>query len=134
MECKNPSIARCFDYECEKHGCMHESNVGWFTKLVDLAEREKQQNFTKRFESIGVIKEREKTHGPYSEVALTAQRLKIILHSTPGWQKMTDQQRESLDMICSKIGRITAGNADERDHWVDIAGYAELAAPVTVVR
>ena len=35
-------------------------------------------------------------------------------------------QREALDMIAHKIGRIFAVDADFLDHWLDIAGYATL--------
>jgi hypothetical protein len=40
--------------------------------------------------------------------------------------KMTLVQRESLDMIATKIARIVCGDPDELDSWVDIGGYAEL--------
>jgi hypothetical protein len=30
-------------------------------------------------------------------------------------------------MICVKLARIACGDATERDHWRDIAGYATLA-------
>ena len=44
------------------------------------------------------------------------------------WAKLEQTQRESLDMIAHKIGRILAGDPDFRDHWDDIAGYAKLVA------
>ena len=37
-------------------------------------------------------------------------------------------QREAIDMIIHKLGRIINGNPDKVDHWTDIAGYAKLVA------
>jgi hypothetical protein len=41
---------------------------------------------------------------------------------------LNPSQREALDMIQHKIGRILAGNPNHHDHWHDIAGYATLVA------
>jgi len=41
---------------------------------------------------------------------------------------LAHDQAESLDMIIHKIGRIVNGNPDVVDHWLDIAGYAQLVA------
>ena len=74
-----------------------------------------------------IIDEREKTHGPFLVVAGKAQQIKDAMRGGVNWDMMDDIQREALEMIASKIGRILAGNHDEVDHWRDIAGYAELA-------
>jgi len=34
---------------------------------------------------------------------------------------------QSLDLQCDKMARIVAGLATEKDHWIDIQGYAQLA-------
>jgi len=73
-----------------------------------------------------ILDEREKTHGPFVTVAAKAQQIKDAIRGGKTWAEMDDIQRESLEMIASKIGRILAGNHDEVDHWRDIAGYAEL--------
>lgn len=73
-----------------------------------------------------ILDEREKTHGPFTVVAAKAQRLKNTMRGGANWNVMDDIQREALEMIASKIGRILAGNHDEVDHWRDIAGYAAL--------
>lgn len=73
-----------------------------------------------------IINEREKTHGPFVTVAAKAQQLKDMIQGGKNWDEMDDVQRESLQMIASKIARILAGNHDEVDHWRDISGYAEL--------
>ena len=44
------------------------------------------------------------------------------------YEKLTDSQREALHMIFHKLGRIGNGDPNYTDSWVDIAGYAKLAA------
>ena len=73
-----------------------------------------------------IIDERQKTHGDYYRVAGTAQELKDVLRRGKNWKTLDDTQRETLEMIASKIGRILSGNPHEVDHWRDIAGYATL--------
>jgi hypothetical protein len=41
---------------------------------------------------------------------------------------MPDAQIEALDMIALKLSRILSGQANFKDHWDDIAGYAKLGA------
>ena len=79
--------------------------------------------------SIGaaLIRERATTHGDYSANASTAQAIKQTLRNSPGWHDLSPRQRESLDLIATKISRIVSGNPNEPDHWNDISGYAELA-------
>jgi len=74
---------------------------------------------------MSVIDEREKTHGKYADVARVSQHLKSYLHQQD-LLHLTAEQRESLDMICVKIARIVCGNPNEKDHWLDCMGYAEL--------
>lgn len=69
---------------------------------------------------------RETTHGSYSDTALYSQTIKSMCRGSAQWNLLSNQQRESLDMIATKIARILSGNADESDHWKDIAGYAKL--------
>lgn len=73
-----------------------------------------------------IIDERQKTHGDFYRVAGTAQELKDVLRRGKNWKTLDDTQRETLEMIASKIGRILSGNPHEVDHWRDIVGYATL--------
>ena len=71
------------------------------------------------------LQDRNKTHGDFKFQCEITNRLK----ETVGWGdtgKITSWQKEALDMICVKMGRILAGNPCEPDHWHDIAGYARL--------
>ena len=74
------------------------------------------------------LEERSKTHGSFSMNAQLAQHMKQTLRESEKWYGLTLMQHEALDMISSKIARILSGNANEPDHWRDIAGYATLIA------
>jgi hypothetical protein len=73
-----------------------------------------------------ILDEREKTHGDYYQVSMMAQELKDAMRRGKKWRILDDMQRETLEMIASKISRILSGNPHESDHWRDIAGYATL--------
>ena len=76
-----------------------------------------------------LLTERGKTHGDYGDHAAITQALKNVMENMcPAETAWTDPMRESIDMICHKLGRIGAGDPDFRDHWDDIAGYAKLVA------
>lgn len=72
--------------------------------------------------------EREKTHGSFADHAAITQAIKLVMHDPEYWSKLNDEQKEALDMIAHKIGRIMAGNPNTHDHWYDIAGYSTLVA------
>lgn len=74
-----------------------------------------------------LLSERSKTHGDYCVKAEIIQDIKSIMRSADNWyEALNDMQRESLDMIAHKIGRILSGDPNVTDHWADIAGYATL--------
>lgn len=75
-----------------------------------------------------ILEERSKTHGDYGEHARITQAIKGIINSSPSAGSLLDHERETLDMLAHKIGRICAGNPHFEDHWRDIAGYATLSA------
>lgn len=72
--------------------------------------------------------ERGKTHGDFSDHAAITQDIKGIMQRRPQWEHLTMCQREALQMIAHKIGRIMSGNPNHQDHWDDIAGYAKLVS------
>jgi len=74
-----------------------------------------------------LLEERGRVHGAWADHSDMAQRLKETAIAQ-GWDKLSRSQREALEMIFHKIGRILAGNPNHRDHWDDIAGYATLAS------
>lgn len=74
-----------------------------------------------------LIAERQKTHGEFSVNARVSQAIKRACRDASGWHYLSFEQREALDHIAGKIGRIVAGNGTHPDHWHDIGGYARLA-------
>ena len=72
-----------------------------------------------------ILAARHHTHGSFQDVAETAQALKAIIHRGSA---MSPRHLEALDLIATKVARICHGDAGERDHWVDIQGYAMLAS------
>lgn len=72
------------------------------------------------------INERGNNYGKFKDGADIMQELKSVMRSTPNWHKLTPSQREALEMIQHKIGRILNGNPSYTDSWHDIQGYAKL--------
>ena len=116
---------------------------GYFTQRVQSGERPlpylHQNHLLERFESNQpwrlkamerdqLLQEREKTHGSFADNAKISQRIKEAMR---GYQCSNYPQdpchREALDMIALKLSRILSGQANFKDHWADIAGYAKLA-------
>lgn len=79
-------------------------------------------------ETSEILKERRKTHGSFPANARIMQLLKKNMRSTKNWQILSDTQREALEMVAHKIGRILTGDPNWLDHWDDIAGYSKLVA------
>lgn len=74
------------------------------------------------------LNDRQSTHGEYLDRAKMTQTLKQIMRTGMRWDDLVDHERETLDMLANKIGRILSGNPHHHDHWHDIAGYATLSA------
>lgn len=70
--------------------------------------------------------ERGSRYGPFEGHADITQRLKYEMRCTVGWQRLNSSQREALEMVMHKVGRILNGDPNYADSWVDIAGYAQL--------
>lgn len=75
-----------------------------------------------------ILAERGKTHGDWKFQSAFSQQLKDAVHYAPGYGRLSNSARESLDMICVKISRIVCGDPSHKDSWDDIAGYAMLVA------
>ena len=73
------------------------------------------------------LNDRAKTHGSFIDNGHIMQLLKSTMQAFgKNWKTLEPHQREALEMIQHKIGRILSGNPNEPDHWRDIAGYATL--------
>ena len=73
-----------------------------------------------------LITERGSRYGKFKDGSEIMQELKDVMREVDGWHNLTPSQREALDMIQHKIGRILNGDPTYDDSWRDIAGYATL--------
>ncbi len=77
-----------------------------------------------------ILQERGNRYGSFDTHAEVTQTLKAIFRSKMGvaWDYLADDQKEGLEMIAHKLGRIINGDPNYGDSWRDIAGYAQLVA------
>lgn len=66
------------------------------------------------------------THGDFTDHARVTQNLKRAMQASPNWHRISDVQKEALEMIQHKIGRALSGDPDYHDHWIDLEGYTRL--------
>ncbi len=72
------------------------------------------------------IKERGARYGSFAGHARITQNIKNIIATGESYSKLDNSQREALEMIAHKIGRIVNGDPNYANSWHDIAGYATL--------
>lgn len=75
-----------------------------------------------------LIAERGNRYGKFKDGAEIMRDLKHVMHEVDGWNNLSPSQKEALDMIQHKIGRILNGDPAYDDNWKDIAGYSKLIA------
>lgn len=80
------------------------------------------------------LAERGTRYGKYTEHARITQSLKRVMQAEPKWAELTDDQRETLEMVAHKIGRILNGDPQYHDSWHDIVGYGKLSADAVLER
>lgn len=119
------------------------SNVEWAKKeyaenergedKYQEAIRENEEFFDKlraeakmKTELKDVLQQRGDRYGSYPTHALISQDLKATMQKYSGYERLSVDQKESLEMIAHKIARILNGDPNYDDSWVDIAGYATL--------
>jgi hypothetical protein len=74
------------------------------------------------------LAERGSRYGSFTGHAKITQAIKRAMADSPNWETLADDQREALEMIAHKIGRILNGDPDFHDSWHDIVGYTKLVA------
>lgn len=72
------------------------------------------------------LNERGQRYGEFAGHASVTQTLKRAMGQHPGWRKLADDQKEALEMIAHKVGRILNGDPNYTDSWHDIIGYTRL--------
>lgn len=73
------------------------------------------------------LAERGNRYGDFTDHARICQNLKRTMCAEAGWDRLTDVQKQSLEVIADKVGRILSGDPNYADNWHDIQGYAKLA-------
>lgn len=73
-----------------------------------------------------ILRERGTRYGPFRNHAKITQMLKDVMRSEPGWQRLSYPQKEALEMVAHKIGRMLNGDPTYEDSVVDIIGYTDL--------
>lgn len=71
-----------------------------------------------------ILAERGARYGSFEDNAAIVQRLKRAMRGTDGWNRLSDAQREGLEMMVGKIGRMLSGDPTYLDNGTDLAGYA----------
>lgn len=72
------------------------------------------------------LAERGSRYGDFTDHARVCQSLKHVMAQQPGWQRLSDVQKQALEVIADKQARILTGDPDYADNWHDIQGYAKL--------
>lgn len=76
------------------------------------------------------LMQRGERYGSYAEHARITQNIKAAMADSPNWADLAPDQRETLEMIAHKVGRILNGDPNYHDSWHDIVGYAKLSADI----
>ena len=65
-------------------------------------------------------------YGSFDGHARVTQAIKQAMAQGRNWDSLAPDQKEALEMIAHKAGRILNGDPDYADSWHDIAGYSRL--------
>lgn len=72
------------------------------------------------------LAQRGSRYGDFTDHAKICQDLKRTMYATAGWEKLSDVQKQALEVMADKFARILSGDPNYDDNWHDIQGYAKL--------
>lgn len=73
------------------------------------------------------LEERGARYGDFTDHAAICQKIKLsFLWGPARWERLSDVQKQALEVIADKIARILSGDPNYADNWHDIQGYAKL--------
>lgn len=72
------------------------------------------------------LEERGARYGEFTVHSQITQDLKKVMHASPRWAQLQPDQKEALEMVQHKIGRILNGDPSYIDSWTDVIGYTRL--------
>ena len=75
-----------------------------------------------------ILAERGSRYGEFEQHARITQAMKdaMRVESLGKYNELPDYMKETLEMVCHKIGRIINGDPYYDDSWIDIIGYTQL--------
>lgn len=117
--------------QCAIPGCNHPDSPctgACTTKIQEWREQARSGADTPLPTIDATLIERGHRYGKFTGHAAVTQAIKSVMFNTRPDLELAADQREALEMIAHKIGRIVNGDPDYADSWVDIAGYAKLVA------
>lgn len=74
------------------------------------------------------LAQRGNRYGVFAEHARITQAMKAAAVDSPNWASLAPDQKEAIEMIAHKLGRILNGDPNYHDSWHDIVGYTKLVA------
>lgn len=74
------------------------------------------------------LAERGSRYGSFVGHAKITQSIKDAMKKSNNWDNLEPDQKECLEMIAHKVGRILNGDSNYHDSWHDIVGYTKLVA------
>ena len=74
-----------------------------------------------------ILEERGTRYGEFEDQSFLSQALKDVMRHG-GWDRLGDDQKEALEMVANKLGRILNGDCLYVDSWRDAEGYLKLVA------
>lgn len=104
-------------------------NAKQFEAAAVILSLEKELNMIKGGDQEDTMSaDRGAEYGDYSKMCNLIQAMKYRMSTGCNWGKLVPAQKEALELIATKIGRILNGNPNNPDSWKDIAGYATLVS------
>lgn len=126
-EVTNLEIYELTELAPSSHNKTEDSVYSIFDDLKDTKKQEHEQEHSVET----ILAKRGLRYGAFNtHSAITQHLLSVCMCSDTQWEILTASQKEAIHMICHKLGRIlnVGGDANYKDSWDDIAGYATLVA------
>lgn len=105
----------------------------------DVLEPKKEPNLAPKKEQIvrsgfepihATLDERAKSYGRYVDHAHITQAIKAAMIDSKNWRTLPAHQKETLEMVAHKIGRVLNGDAGYLDSFRDCIGYLQLSLDI----
>ena len=104
----------------------HMQRTATFKLPNDMLSEIEREVATQPQHELPLLNERQTTHGSFEDNAIISQSFKRMFRAGPGWNTLSDIEREAMDMIALKFSRILSSRSLSKQHWEDVVGYAKL--------